>query len=73
MLTPRAGGRTALVIHAARAFAVLFLVVGLAILVRAIALGAHSAGLLIGAVFVAIGLIRLRAAGVWPQRLRRRS
>jgi hypothetical protein len=60
-------------IVAARAFAVLFLVLGLAILVRTVMLGAHSSGLLIGAVFVAIGLIRMRAAGVWLRGSRRRS
>jgi hypothetical protein len=61
------------VIVAARAFALLFLVLGLAILVRSVMLGVHSSGLLIGAVFVAIGLIRLRAAGLWLPRSRRRS
>ncbi len=62
-------------IHAARAFGAFFLLLGLAILVRTATLGGGQVGWLAGAVFVVLGLVRLRAAGVgapWAGRRRRR-
>ena len=44
-----------------RVWAIVLLVIGLAILVRTISLGGGQVGFLAGAVFVALGLLRLRA------------
>jgi hypothetical protein len=46
-----------------RILAVLFVAIGLAILVRTIAIGGGQVGLLAGVVFLALGVLRLRAAG----------
>jgi hypothetical protein len=44
-----------------RVWALVLLVIGLAILVRTLSLGGGQVGFLAGAVFVALGLLRLRA------------
>jgi hypothetical protein len=60
------------VIYAARAFGVLFLLIGVGIFLEAAFFGVHASRLLIGAAFLAIGVIRLRAAGVGAGRPARR-
>ena len=46
-----------------RVLAVLLVLIGAAILVRTIALGGGQVGLLAAVVFLALGVMRLRAAG----------
>jgi hypothetical protein len=48
-------------VMANRVWALVLLVIGLAILVRTLSLGGGQVGFLAGAVFVALGLLRLRA------------
>ncbi len=45
-----------------RLFAILFLLLGVAILVRTLALGGGQVGFLAAAVFIALGALRWRAA-----------
>jgi hypothetical protein len=49
------------VLLANRVFAAVFLLLGLAILIRTIAAGGGQVGLLAGVVFLALGVLRLRA------------
>jgi hypothetical protein len=44
-----------------RFLAAFMLVLGVAILIRTVSLGGGQLGLLLGAVFIALGLLRLRA------------
>ena len=46
---------------ASRIFAYAFLIIGVAILAKTIAIGGGSVGYLAGVVFLALGLVRLRA------------
>jgi hypothetical protein len=50
------------VIRVSRAFAVVFLAIGLALLVETALLGGGQVGYLAGAVFLLLGIVRLRAA-----------
>jgi hypothetical protein len=49
------------VVAANRVFAVLFLLIGAAILIRTIAAGGGQVGFLAAAVFLALGVLRLKA------------
>jgi hypothetical protein len=50
-----------MIVRAGRAFAYAFLTLGVVILVKTVALGGGQVGYLAAAVFLALGIIRLRA------------